>query len=573
MKFAIALAVLCCLTIGAFALPTAKISEEKTLNRNVVGTQRQAAQPPAVSEDEDDDDDDDDVDFDITGDDDDDDDDEEEDDDDDDDSDYLERFIEDILGEEDDDDDDDEETSAVEPVAPASQPAVQAIPAAVEADLNAAAQETEQAAEVAAEATGADNESTGAEDEEGNTIAEGQAASNVHESTLEVAESVSNPVHVPAVSTNVADTDDEDDDDDDDDDDEDVDLVYTEEEEEDEDEDEDDEDDDDVDSITDITGARQARGMRSDSSSDVSAIYVAKYNRFVDNILERINKILRNNYDPVTVKLTNPNTRSKTNKQKSKGKLKKNSNKSGTKKSGIDRVTITTEKIAMDLLENTQKTLENTENITASLNAIEKEALATTSSDIGNRSIMESATKSTNRRTSGTGSKKTNKNRGTTKNKTKNQVTNNKNKAKKAKPKARATLYGLASLQRSGDVSVNMMSDHTMIKTRFTLGPLILKVEKEFGRTAKKELRSATATTAEMSGKLSLRVLHGGVATLNSIRVLQPKQVRVESTDDHDRTREFVWKRSSHIAHLVSEKLSLATKSMLRPPPVTITSA
>lgn len=95
----------------------------------------------------------------------------------------------------------------------------------------------------------------------------------------------------------------------------------------------------------------------------------------------------------------------------------------------------------------------------------------------------------------------------------------------KSRPKARATLYGLASLQRTGDVSVNMMSDHTTIKTKFSLGPLVLKVEKEFGRAAKKELRSATATTAEMSGKLSLRVLHGGAATLHSIRVLQPKQV------------------------------------------------
>lgn len=75
-------------------------------------------------------------------------------------------------------------------------------------------------------------------------------------------------------------------------------------------------------------------------------------------------------------------------------------------------------------------------------------------------------------------------------------------------------------------MSVNMMSDHTTIKTKFSLGPLVLKVEKEFGRAAKKELRSATATTAEMSGKLSLRVLHGGAATLHSIRVLQPKQVR-----------------------------------------------
>lgn len=47
----------------------------------------------------------------------------------------------------------------------------------------------------------------------------------------------------------------------------------------------------------------------------------------------------------------------------------------------------------------------------------------------------------------------------------------------------------------------------------------------QFGRGAKKELRSATATTAEMTGRLNLRVMHGGAATLHSIRVMQPKQV------------------------------------------------
>jgi hypothetical protein len=96
---------------------------------------------------------------------------------------------------------------------------------------------------------------------------------------------------------------------------------------------------------------------------------------------------------------------------------------------------------------------------------------------------------------------------------------------KKSRSKARATLYGLSSLKRTGDVSVNMMSDHTTIRTKFNLGPLVLKVEKEFGRSTRKEVRSATATTAEMSGRLSLRVYHGGAATLHSIRVLQPKQV------------------------------------------------
>jgi methylglutaconyl-CoA hydratase len=45
-------------------------------------------------------------------------------------------------------------------------------------------------------------------------------------------------------------------------------------------------------------------------------------------------------------------------------------------------------------------------------------------------------------------------------------------------------------------------------------------------------------------------------------------QVRVESSDDHDKTREYVWKRSSHIDHVVSQKLTNATKSMLQPPPI-----
>lgn len=66
-------------------------------------------------------------------------------------------------------------------------------------------------------------------------------------------------------------------------------------------------------------------------NSHVPAIYVAKYNRFVDNILGRINKILRDNYDPVTVKLTDPTSSSKS---KTKSSTKKKSKKTGTKKHG-----------------------------------------------------------------------------------------------------------------------------------------------------------------------------------------------------------------------------------------------
>lgn len=44
-------------------------------------------------------------------------------------------------------------------------------------------------------------------------------------------------------------------------------------------------------------------------------------------------------------------------------------------------------------------------------------------------------------------------------------------------------------------------------------------------------------------------------------------QVRVDSQDEHDSTREFLWKRSSHIAHLVTEKLTSAARSLLQPLP------
>lgn len=43
-----------------------------------------------------------------------------------------------------------------------------------------------------------------------------------------------------------------------------------------------------------------------------SAMYISKYNRFVDKILDRVNKILRRSYDPVNVRLQNASDAKKT---------------------------------------------------------------------------------------------------------------------------------------------------------------------------------------------------------------------------------------------------------------------
>lgn len=56
--------------------------------------------------------------------------------------------------------------------------------------------------------------------------------------------------------------------------------------------------------------------------AQVPAIYITKYNRFIDNILDKMNDILRKSYDPVNVKLQpidatkKSNTHSKKNKKK-----------------------------------------------------------------------------------------------------------------------------------------------------------------------------------------------------------------------------------------------------------------
>ncbi|XP_033237520.1 ankyrin repeat and KH domain-containing protein mask isoform X3 [Drosophila pseudoobscura] len=132
--------------------------------------------------------------------------------------------------------------------------------------------------------------------------------------------------------------------------------------------------------------------------------------------------------------------------------------------------------------------------------------------------------------------------------------------------KAEGSLSGLASLKRVGNVKVISDAEgrNSTIKAKFTLGPLILRVEKSFKRGSVRSVKSATARTNEMIGRIKFSVVDDR-ATLMSIKVQQPKQVEVESKDNHDRTREFVWRRTPKIAKLVNEKLKLAAESLFAP--------
>lgn len=146
---------------------------------------------------------------------------------------------------------------------------------------------------------------------------------------------------------------------------------------------------------------------------------------------------------------------------------------------------------------------------------------------------------------------------------TKKQPTTDAAQKKQAEQKqAKATLYGLASLKRVGNVKVVPSTDFTTVKSNFVLGPLMLKVEKQ--TEEKRDIKMATATTHEIYGRINLRVVNGQ-ASLHSIKVQQPKQLKVDADENKPSLRQYVGKRSANIARIVSQKLRSAVKSTLAP--------
>lgn len=178
------------------------------------------------------------------------------------------------------------------------------------------------------------------------------------------------------------------------------------------------------------------------------AVYISKYNRFVDNIILRINRLLGKSYDPVRVKLPSK-VSDKSNKRR------KTSSKKKKPASSKTPTGLTNKMGEYSIARMTESEVREPAFILISKNSETRPAPKNTTVHV--------------RTQNGTTSGKKNK-----KNKTKS-----KSKAAKKAPKPRATLFGLSSIKRDGDVSVNMMSNYTTVKTNFVLGPLTLRVEKE----------------------------------------------------------------------------------------------
>lgn len=93
--------------------------------------------------------------------------------------------------------------------------------------------------------------------------------------------------------------------------------------------------------------------------------------------------------------------------------------------------------------------------------------------------------------------------------------------------KIEGSLSGLSTLKRVGNVKVitDPEGHNSTIKAKFSLGPLVLRVEKSMKRAGVKNVKSATAHTNAMMGRIKFAVVND-CASLVSIKVQQPKQVR-----------------------------------------------
>ncbi|XP_032574682.1 acidic repeat-containing protein isoform X1 [Drosophila sechellia] len=580
MKFVILLCVLSALLLQIEASPLQRLSRsERAVSRQqTVNNEVAPAVAPASDDDDDDDEDDDDepdlgdlIDDDdvllisgLSDDDEEEDDDEDEEDDtpqgqaapaatasdddeeeDDDDDDYLDRLFDDILGDDEDEDDDDET-----PAATAQQSAVAAAPA----------QNLDEVAPAAASSVSAGiSDGVDLPAESGNA-AEVLAAGNAADESVSAA--VAPAQNAAASSSNnegIAGDDDEEADDDDDD------------------------DDDDIIGDDIIEARREARDLKNNVIDMSTDAFQARHNHFIDAIFSRINRIVSENYDPYVVNLTGrsvlPNAASGSNVKAVNKKQSTSSKVGGHKKLKNTRSEPRSGNSNQEAREAAVKLQEQLTQLQSELaiKAVEKRpnpiSPATESeSDSGSpkaetRTVSgpktgqkKSSNKQNTKKASGLKSGNYNQPAGASK------AGASSNGAVEKLQKAEGRLSGLASLKRVGNVKVISDAEgrNSTIKAKFTLGPLVLRVEKSFKKGSVRSVKSATARTNEMMGRIKFSVLDDR-ATLMSIKVQQPKQVEVESKDNHDRTREFVWRRTPKIAKLVNEKLKLAAESLFAP--------
>jgi len=110
--------------------------------------------------------------------------------------------------------------------------------------------------------------------------------------------------------------------------------------------------------------------------------------------------------------------------------------------------------------------------------------------------------------------------------------------------KTLATLSGIATLRRSGDVEVMNAESHKIVKSKFSVGPLQLEVKKTVGKGKERSIKTAKAITEKLTGKIVIKVKPDGTSHVRSVVFMKPEEVDVRGTLGDKKRSDLYLKRS-----------------------------
>lgn len=132
---------------------------------------------------------------------------------------------------------------------------------------------------------------------------------------------------------------------------------------------------------------------------------------------------------------------------------------------------------------------------------------------------------------------------------------------------SKASVSGVSTLTRDGDVSVVDKKDGKELRSDFKLGPVNLKVNRKFGTGKKAIVRTATATAPELTGKMHLYVSSKGRTKITKFNIARPAVVHTDGSLNKDLQRSgnnnFMENSISRIVPVAAKKLKLAARAVL----------
>ncbi|XP_068228826.1 cylicin-2-like [Palaemon carinicauda] len=133
---------------------------------------------------------------------------------------------------------------------------------------------------------------------------------------------------------------------------------------------------------------------------------------------------------------------------------------------------------------------------------------------------------------------------------------------------SRATVKGLSSIRRSGDVVVVNRNGKKELRTAITLGPVELSLNRKFGKGMSATTKEARAISPELTGKLYIQVAESGKVKVSKFYVARPAIVQVDGTlhkteKDGKKDNNFMENSLNRISPIASHKLMVASRKIL----------